>query len=139
MNILPRINFVSSMIPLAPPVKYWNKIQSTISQFIWNKKHPRLKMATLQRRRGDGGLAVPNFKFSFYSFVLRPLFVWNDAATPVSWRQLEENIVRPLTLKGVLFSNMSNSQCQIRFGPTIISFLIRTWRTVESLSKISCK
>ena len=138
MNVLPRINFVSSMIPLAPPVNYWKEIQSSISQFIWNRKRPRLKMATLQRHRADGGLAVPNFRLYFYSFVLRPLFVWVNADISVSWRGLEEDIVRPMTLQGVLFSDMSNSQCKRRFGP-IVSFLIQTWRTVESLSKISCK
>lgn len=138
MNILPRINFVCAMIPLEPPANYWKKIHSRVLQFIWNKKRPRLKMTTLQRDRGAGGLAVPDFKLYFYSFVLRPLFVWSIAEISNSWRELEEDIVRPLTLQGVLFSNMSNSQCKLRFGP-IVSFLIQAWRKAESLSGISCK
>uniref|UniRef100_A0A674NX77 Reverse transcriptase domain-containing protein n=1 Tax=Takifugu rubripes TaxID=31033 RepID=A0A674NX77_TAKRU len=76
MNILPRINFVSSMIPLPPPSDHWSKLQSATTKFIWNKKRPRLKMSVLQRRREDGGLAVPDFKLYFWSFVLRPLLSW---------------------------------------------------------------
>lgn len=26
MNVLPRMNFISSMFPLAPPVDYWKKV-----------------------------------------------------------------------------------------------------------------
>lgn len=78
MNILPRINFISSMITLSPPVNHWDKINSIISQFIWNKKRLRLKRSTTQRGVDSGGLSVPNFKFYFWSFVLRPILVWHD-------------------------------------------------------------
>ncbi len=43
MNVLPRVNFVSSMIPLTPPNNYWKKLHSTINQFLWNKKKQELK------------------------------------------------------------------------------------------------
>lgn len=33
MNILPRINFISSMIPLAPPGGYRKKLHSVVSTF----------------------------------------------------------------------------------------------------------
>ncbi len=71
MNVLLRINFVSAMVTLPPPPDYWSKLQSTTSKFIWNRKWPRLKMSTLQRRRESGSLAVPNFELYSWSFVLR--------------------------------------------------------------------
>lgn len=37
VNILPRLNFFSSMIPLSPAVNFWNKIHGNISQCIWNR------------------------------------------------------------------------------------------------------
>lgn len=43
MNILPQINFLSSMIPLPAPKKFWHKLNSMIRKFIWNGKQPRLK------------------------------------------------------------------------------------------------
>ena len=138
MNIFPRINFISSMIPLSPPVNYWNKIHSIVSQFIWNRKQPRLNLSTTQRGVASGGLSVPNFKFYFWSFVLRPLIVWCDSDALVSWRKLEENCVRPWNLQEVLFANISSKQCRVRFGP-IVSQLIQTWRAAELQCKISCK
>lgn len=137
MNILPRINFISSMIPLCPPSDYWKKLHSDISHFIWNNKPPRLKLSTLQRNRGDGGLALPNFKFYFWSFVLRSIVTWRDPTTPVSWRRLEEKMVLPWCLEDVPFSNISDKQTMLRFGP-LISNVFQTWRLVEKGCKISC-
>jgi len=51
MNILPRVNFVSSMLPLPPPPQYWCKLQSAITKFIWHGKRPRINLTTMQRER----------------------------------------------------------------------------------------
>ena len=124
------------MVPLPPPSDYWSKLQSAVSKFIWKRKWPRLKMSTLQRKREDGGLSVPDFKFYFWSFVLRPLLTWFNPSISVSWRSLESSMIEPWTLHDVLFVNISNKQCQLRFGP-IISHLMRTWRMVEKHCHIS--
>lgn len=47
MNVLPRINFLFFMIPLAPPTNYISEMHSLISKFIWVGKHPRIKLASL--------------------------------------------------------------------------------------------
>ncbi len=62
MNILPRKHFVSSMIPLSLSDNYWDKSHSSISQFIWNRKCPHVKLSTTQRGITNGGLSVPNPK-----------------------------------------------------------------------------
>ena len=126
------------MISLSPFVNYWNKIHSTVSRFIWNRKCPCLKLSTTQRGVASGGLSVPNFKFYFWSFVLWPLLEWRDSDTFVSWRRLEKNCVRPWNLQEVLFANISNKQCRLRFGPTV-SQLIQIWHAAELQCKISYK
>ena len=138
MNNLPRINFVSSMVPLPPPSDYWSKLQSATSKFIWKRKQPRLKLSILQRRWEDGGLAVPNFEHYSLSSVLRPLLSWFYSHSSVSWCMLESNIVQPWTLQDILFSNVSKKQCQLRLGP-IISHLVLVWRLAETHCHLSCK
>ena len=44
MNILPRINFLASMIPLPPPEDFWNKLNSDILSYLWKGKKPRFKI-----------------------------------------------------------------------------------------------
>ncbi len=59
MNLLPRLNFFFSMLPLSPPPGYFKEINSIISKFIWNDKCPRIKLTTLQHPNSAGGLSGP--------------------------------------------------------------------------------
>ncbi len=65
MDLLLRINFITSMIPLPSPTGYWAKLHAATSKFIWKGKYPCLKFTTAQQGRSDGGLAVPNFKLYY--------------------------------------------------------------------------
>lgn len=138
MDILPRVNFYSSMIPLPPPKGYWDKLQSLISKFIWNGKRPRLKFKTLQRDKLQGGLGLPNFKMYFWSFVLRPLYVWLNSSVSVSWKSIEENISQPYRLQDLIFSNIPPKAARTHLGP-IISYLLRTCNTVMNHTKVDLK
>lgn len=73
MNVLPRINFVSSMIPLSPPAGYWGKLHAAVLKFIRNGKRPRLRSATVQRRRLDGAWRCPTSNFITGPSLLDPL------------------------------------------------------------------
>lgn len=132
MNILPRVNFVSSMLPLPPPPQYWNKLQSAITKFLWHGKRPRIKLTTMQRERQAGGLSLPNFKFYGWAFTLRPLLTWFQLDARVSWRAMEEQIIAPYSFVNFLHSNISLHCCRLRFGP-LISYLLSVWRSVEKL------
>lgn len=59
MDVLPRVSFFSSMIPIAPPVGHWKK-HKLISKFIWNGKKPCLKWTALQQDKTQGGLSLPD-------------------------------------------------------------------------------
>ena len=99
MNILPRINFCSSMIPIAPPSGYWDKLHKNISKFIWKGKRARIKLASLQNEKQAGGLAVPNFKLYFQAFSMRPLLSWFIPDRNIPWINIEKNIVAPVSLQ----------------------------------------
>uniref|UniRef100_A0A3Q3MY16 Reverse transcriptase domain-containing protein n=1 Tax=Labrus bergylta TaxID=56723 RepID=A0A3Q3MY16_9LABR len=105
------------------------KASLIISKFIWKAKRPLLKFTTLQRAKIQGGLALPNFKVYFWSFVLRPLSTWSNPSSSVAWRPIEENISLPHRLQDLVYSDMPLKKAKLRLGP-IISFLLTTCRTV---------
>ena len=119
MDVLPRINFYSSMVPLAPPKRYWEKLDSLTSKLVWNGKRPRLKLKTLQRDRTQGGLALPNFKMYFWSFVLS---AWFNPNASVSWRPIEENLSQPHRLQDLTYSNIPSKEAKKKFRSSGVFF-----------------
>lgn len=95
-------------------------------------------MSIIQRRKLDGGLALPNFELYNWAFILRPWANWDDKDTVVSWREMEESLVSPHSLRDVVFSNIPIKQCFQRFGP-IVTNLIAVWRRAEKLCDFTGK
>lgn len=58
MNILPRFLYFFHCLPVFLPQSFFQKLDSTNSDFIWNKNTPR---QFLQRPKKLGGMALPNF------------------------------------------------------------------------------
>ena len=79
MNVLPRVNFLSMMIPLSPSPD-WGKIDKLLRGYIWNNGHPKIK---------------------HQSFQLRPVMAWLDGRSCVSWKSLENNLVHPRRLEDI--------------------------------------
>ena len=137
-HILPKINFLVSMIPLPPPPGFWEKLQGLVFKFIWREQHPRISNSTLQNSRKAGGLSVPNFERYYFSFMLRPLLRWFDNDDNVPWVNMEKHIVSPYTFKDILFSGFSPSFCQTKFGP-IVAHSIYVWRYIAQLGQWDTK
>ena len=72
MNILPRVNFCSSMLPLAPPVGHWDKLHTFVSRYVWKGKRPRIKMSILQRH----SLVALDFQVSSFIFGPQPFVLF---------------------------------------------------------------
>lgn len=138
MNVLPRINFISSMLPLSPPVGYWKKLDSLLKSFIWNKRRPRIKWSALQLPKSQGGWALPNFRLYQWSFTLQHLKHWLDPEARTSWIEIERDLVAPMRLQDYLFSGASSRQSSLRRGP-IISYLLTTFRAVEKYIGVTAK
>ncbi len=138
MNILPRVNFCSFMLPLPPPAVYWDKIHKVITYFVSKGKHPRIKMSILQRLKCSGGLGLSNFKFYSWPFTLLALHTWLNPDAQLTWRPLEEELVGPHRLQDIIYSNISLKTCRSSYSP-IISNLIATWGSIESHGNIHLK
>lgn len=77
---------------------------------------PRLKLTTLQWDKTQGGLALPKFKIYFWSFVLRPLSIWCNPNSSVSWRPIEENLSPPLRLQDLVYSTKPLKKARLCLG-----------------------
>ena len=141
MNILPRINFVSSMIPLAPPVGYWKKLEALLRGYVWNGKRPQLKWSALQVDKMNGGMACPNFKLYHWVFVLRSFRYWIDEDYNSAWKNIEEELIAPVRLKDFPLTGVHIKRCTLHYGP-ILTYMIQVFRAAETFinfKNIWCK
>lgn len=132
MNVLPRINFLFSMLPLSPPPKYFDNIHSMVTKFLWSGKRARIRLTTLQQPKRRGGLAVPDFKIYYLAFQLQALRNWIDADSKVPWRSIEAGLVSPIRLQDLLFSGVGRRNSVHRFG-CIINNALKVWKAAERL------
>ncbi|MBN3289039.1 LIN1 transcriptase, partial [Polypterus senegalus] len=78
MNILPKLLFLFQNIPIYINKSFFKQLDSTITSFIWNSKHPRIKRATLQRQKAEGGMALPNFQFYYWAANIQSIRTWTQ-------------------------------------------------------------
>ena len=116
------------MLPLAPPVRHWEKLHKFVSRYVWKGKRPRVKMSILQQHKLSGGLSWVS-KFPILFLVLNTptsTYLVKSVGTGIS-------LVKPRRLQDFIYSNIPIKTCTSKFG-SLILHLVATWRTVESHS-----
>ena len=95
MNILPRLLFLISAIPLKFPFYWFKEMNKLFSDFLWSNKKPRISYKRLSRPSKRGGLGVPDV-YSYYlaynaKFPL--LWAYTGQSELGSWKWVEEKIL----------------------------------------------
>lgn len=95
MNILPKLSFLFSSIPLQFPQHWLKEVNSLFSGFLWRNKKPRMNHKKLTRYRYRGGLGVPDIYLYYLPYNARYPLSWGykNGGTIGSWKWLEEKIV----------------------------------------------
>lgn len=94
----------------------FHSLDSSITQFIWNGKTPRIRKGILQKTKELGGLALPNFLFYYWTANVRNMLFWcSSDDQPPPWLRIEEDacdncsltslLCLPLPLSPLTFSN----------------------------------
>ena len=89
MNILPRLLYLFSSLPVQIPDSQFTIWDRQISRFIWAGKRPRIKFKTLQLGKEQGGLSLPNLRDYFYSAQMRYIVCWCSSDYTAKWKQIE--------------------------------------------------
>lgn len=136
-NVLPCINFYSSMLPLAPPPSgYWEKLIAIISKCIWKSKH--IQMSTLQWQKLCRRPRCFKFDILFLVLCSTSIAYMVETKHLGTMASPKGESGTPAYASGQVYSNIPLKPCKLKCG-SIISQLILVWRQVESHSKIKLK
>ena len=92
MIILPKIIYKFQMIPISLPQVFFKTLKRLISRFIWKYKKPRVKYTTLCKGKGQGGLALPDFKNYYFAAILTRVIEWTKKNNDRNWVVIESTM-----------------------------------------------
>ena len=78
MVVLPRFAYLFQSIPSCISQKYFKKLDSIITPFIWQYKKVRINKKHLCKTKEEGGFALPDFRLYYWAAHLNILSFWRN-------------------------------------------------------------
>ncbi len=129
MTILPIINSLFSMIPIKPSPTWFKSLDSFISKFYWKNKTPRIKLATLQKPKSQGGLEAPHFYHYFISHQLQYIYKWmHPDQINSSWIYTKQTACKEIHISHFPFTGHSIICHPCIKNPVIATALTAWWK-----------
>ena len=129
MNILPTFLYVFQSVPTFIPKSFFDTLDSVISSYIWKGKCPQLNKVHLQRPKGEGDMALPNFRFYYWAANIHCLTFWsyfhNRSDCP-SWMSLELGSAKNFSVPALLGSKFPFPSDRLIDNP-VVRHTLRVW------------
>ncbi len=127
MSVLPKVNYLLTMISSQPSLHWFKSLDSIITKFYWKNKPPRIKLTTLQKPKTQGGLAAPNFHHYYLANQLQYIYKWiHPHQSDKAWLNIEQTFCKTIPISDLPFLSHSikHHQC---FEITTISATLTAW------------
>lgn len=123
MNLLPRLTFIISSIPLKFPSSWFKEVNKILYGFLWNYKKPRISRKKLSEPRFRGGIALPDIYQYYMAFNSRYPLQWaySTERKTGSWDWLEEKIISNYN-KELTLTRLWYNPTKFRMNNPIIKF-----------------
>lgn len=131
MAILPKFLYLFQHVPVLLTKSFFDRLDKTISHFLWGGKTVRLRRSILQSAKCEGGLSLPNFRNYYWAANIQKLLYWlaeDNDSLPV-WVQMEKLSSR-YSLSSILSSSLSLSPALVGDNP-IARETIAIWRQLR--------
>ncbi len=103
MIIVPKINYLSYMLPLILPLSLLKEYNKNVESFIWQGKKPLFNRTKLYSAKSSGGLSLPRAGWYHWSFSLSQWTKINMVPNvALTWVHIEKELLAPFPAEAFL-------------------------------------